>query len=47
MSPTMNLLDDILVDILTKVSNNDIVNYVVWEKKIWKIKETKAIKDII
>ena len=31
----------------TKVSNNDIVNYVVWEKNIWKLKETKAIKDII
>ena len=31
----------------TKVSNNDIVNYVVWEKDIWKLKETKAIKDII
>ena len=31
----------------TKVSNNDIVNYVVWDKNIWKLKETKAIKDII
>ena len=33
MRPTKNLLDDILVDILTKLSNNDIVNYVVWEKE--------------
>ena len=38
MRPIRNLPDDILVDILTKVSNNDIVNYVVWEKKIMKNK---------
>ena len=43
MRPIRNLPNDILVDILTKVSNNDIVNYVVWKKKKRKIKETIKI----